>query len=140
MLSASKFCWADPSKLSHCLIVERLNRGWTQAQTAAVIGVCQITILNWESGKSSPFIRHWPQIIRFLGFDPNEPPKSYGAKILAYRLHLGMTRKELAQQAGLDEGTLLKLENDGYPKLDLRIRMAALRLHQAVEGGLLARD
>ena len=42
------------STMEITLAAARVNAGLTQTEAAAAIGVSQVTISNWETGKTSP--------------------------------------------------------------------------------------
>jgi DNA-binding transcriptional regulator YiaG len=61
-------------------------------------------------------MRHWPQLIEFLGEDPHGSPNSLGEHLLAYRRHNGLSRKAFAAILMTDENTLWRWEtNDRKP-------------------------
>ena len=83
----------------------------SQSQLAERIGVKVDTIRNWERNRSTPTLRHQPEVLEFLGYDPTpNEPKNFGQKLLKYRRDRGMTQKELASQIGIDPTTLSRLE------------------------------
>lgn len=47
-----------------------------------------------------------PAIIRFLGYNPTPPPSSLPERLAAARRELGFTQREMAEQLGVDPGTL----------------------------------
>ena len=75
-------------------------------QVAEQIGVEVTTITNWESNKTAPAIRHIPSIIQFLGYSPFPTGHSLREKLTTARKALGLSRRKLAQDLGVDESTL----------------------------------
>lgn len=59
-----------------------------------------------------------PKIIQFLGYVPDIfSIHSFGEKIMTYRIVRGLSRKELANQIGIDPSTLGRYEKDqDHPK------------------------
>jgi transcriptional regulator with XRE-family HTH domain len=95
---------------------KRLDLGLRQKDVAREVGVSQKTYEYWEGGRTvEPDIRHYPAIIRFLGYDPAQPdPTLYiGERLRAVRRARGLSRKKLAKQLGVDESTLWKWEERG---------------------------
>ena len=103
----------------------------TQAMAAHRIGVSQFTYRLWECGAHQPLIAQWPAIIAFIGRDPNGVPSTMGEQLQAWRRAEGISRKGFARRLGLDAGTLAKLEQDGYRRIDPRVRptVEALKRH-----------
>ncbi len=73
---------------------------------AAQLGVCEATVINWETGLRRPRITYYPAIIGFLGFDPSRPASDGHTTIDAIRRSRGLSQRELARRMGVDEGTL----------------------------------
>ena len=91
----------------------RLDLGFYPKDVAVAIGVDNMTVCNWEKGRSKPEIRLIPKLIEFLGYEPPIPePKTLGELVLQYRRQKGISQKELARQIGIDPGTLGRLEAD----------------------------
>lgn len=94
----------------------RLDLGKTQKEVAREIGVSHKTYEYWEQGRTAePEIRHYPAIVRFLGYDPAppDPTVSIGERLRAARRARGLSRKKLAKLIGIDESTLWKWEQRG---------------------------
>lgn len=66
-------------KLPGSLEAWRKRAGKTQGELAAPLGVTQQTISGWESGASTPSVRHLAEIGRIL----DVPPSELGAALLA---------------------------------------------------------
>jgi len=49
----------------------RLDLGLLQRDVAEQLHVHQMTITNWETGRTSPQLRFVPRILSFLGYNPN---------------------------------------------------------------------
>ena len=57
-------------------------------------------------------MRHWPNTILFLGYDPMQKPQTFGQQLIAYRRRNGLSRKALANSLQIDEATLWRWETD----------------------------
>jgi DNA-binding XRE family transcriptional regulator len=77
------------------------------------MGVSSATIVNWETGRTEPPVNHWPAIVAFLGYNPAPPPTTIGERMLAYRRRDGLSIKEAAARAGVDEGSWAQWERTG---------------------------
>jgi transcriptional regulator with XRE-family HTH domain len=84
----------------------RLELGLLQRQAADQIGVAEATIFNWETGRATPAIRHFPGIVRFLGYPPFPPAQTLGEQLAMARRLTGWSQEKLAHQIGVDESTL----------------------------------
>jgi transcriptional regulator with XRE-family HTH domain len=99
---------------------KRLDLRLKQKEVAEIIAVTPETLLNWEQGHiTEPTLKHWPGIIRFLGYCLYVPCPTLPEKLYRWRLMQGMGSKELAHIIGVDQRTLLKFES-GY---DLSVSM-----------------
>lgn len=85
----------------------RIDLGLLQKQVAEQVGVCALTITNWERNATSPEVQYVPEILRFLGYDPFASPTAKLPERLAVarRAH-GMTQKQLAGFLGVDPATI----------------------------------
>lgn len=46
--------------------------GYTQKELAELVGVTEVTVSNWETGKTSPSIRLWKKLASVLGIAMQE--------------------------------------------------------------------
>lgn len=92
----------------------RSERKLTQTQAAEVMAVSEATVLNWEKGETDPPIAYWPAIIAFLGYDPNPAGTGLAERMRAYRRHCGLSIKEAAARARVDEGSWGTWERTGH--------------------------
>ena len=51
-----------------------------------------------------------PRIIEFLGYYPYPTPQTIREKLIAHRRAFGLSRAQLAETIGIDEGTVLRME------------------------------
>ncbi|HVX52568.1 MAG TPA: helix-turn-helix transcriptional regulator [Chitinophagaceae bacterium] len=90
----------------------RMDKGLLQAEVAAVLGVTEQCVTNWENGNGEPQIRYMPQIISFLGYYPLlSDLEIFGNKIKFYRQEKGLSHKRFAKLIGVDAGTISSWEN-----------------------------
>lgn len=100
-----------------------MEQGLRQRDVQERFNLDDETYANWEKDRCYPAMKHWPQIIAFLGYDPNPEPQTIGQKLLAYRRKLGMSRKAMAKSLLVDEVTLWRWETDERkPQIDLHIK------------------
>ncbi|MBI2963928.1 MAG: transcriptional regulator [Deltaproteobacteria bacterium] len=90
----------------------RLELGLLQREVADRIGSDAATLVNWEKGNTAPALRFMPVIVAFLGYDPtqNAADASLGTRIAARRRALGLSRRKLAAELGVDETTIARWE------------------------------
>lgn len=75
-----------------------------------MLGVDEITIVNWEKNYSTPKVSMFPKIIEFLEYEPQNKIITLGDKIKAYRRKLGLSQEKFAKKLGIDASTLRKWE------------------------------
>ena len=118
-----------PQTLGEHLNRRRRDLGLTQRQAADRLAVCVATYASWESGEFNPSIRLYPSVCGFLGSWPvPDTSQALGTRLAAWRRSNGLSAAEAARLAGLDPGTVGRLER--YPDRPLygRIRGAVERL------------
>ena len=91
----------------------RLELGLRQQDVAAHLGVCEWTVINWETGIRTPRITYYPAIARFLGFDPSHQSNIAVSTLDVIRRPRGWSRRKLADRIGVDEKTVLDWERGG---------------------------
>ena len=90
-----------PQTLGQHLALRRYTKGCTQKEVAVLIGVNEWTYSNWENNRNEPMIRMWPKVIRFLGYDPSDAPKSDGEALTALRPSLWSIEEKACPGSGL---------------------------------------
>ena len=90
----------------------RLDLGLTQKDAGAQIGVDPDTVRNWENARTEVEVRFYPALISFLGYNPLPEAGTRGQAIRRARLTQGLSQEHLARLAGVDEGTVRRLEAD----------------------------
>ena len=81
-----------------------------QREVAERLGVSTASIVNWESGRSEPGHNYMPAIIRFLGYNPLPPAKTWAGRLVSSRTALGLSQKQAAKRMGVDASTLARWE------------------------------
>ncbi len=110
-------CWkpgypGDPKTVGDHLKKRRLDLGLDQREVARKLGVNTWSLLNWENAKTSPAVRYYPAIIRFLGYNPFPAPGvSFPERLKAARTARGLSWKGLAKELGVYESTVRDWEN-----------------------------
>jgi DNA-binding XRE family transcriptional regulator len=111
-----------PETLGGHLLKRRTLAELTQDEVARAVGVNTWTYLLWETGKTTPSVRYFPAIFRFLGYDPFPWATSLPEQIAAKRRELGLSIKEAAKRIGVDEGTLGRWESGEWkPRLSQNV-------------------
>ena len=64
----------------------------------------------WERGVREPFDKFYPAIIRFLGYEPWDTPRTLAEALVVERRRRGLPVKRAAAEIGVDEGTWLRWE------------------------------
>jgi transcriptional regulator with XRE-family HTH domain len=79
-----------------------------------MLGVRLETIMYWESGDSEPQVKHYPAIIKFLGYYPfaGETETIGGALLMSRRLR-GLTANKMGARVGVNGGTVRQWECNG---------------------------
>ncbi len=109
----------QPKSLADHLKKRRYELGHRQRDAADRIGIGADAYLLWETGRTKqPEQRYYPAILAYLGYDPFPPPQTLPERIAAKRRQLGITIKQAAALAGVDEGTFGRWANGEWkPKM-----------------------
>jgi len=88
-------------------------------------------VAKWEMGLRKLDRRNMPNVIRFLGYDPQPPAKTFGELIGRTRRTLGLNQPGIAKALGVPTQSLRMWERGRYlPKGErqrlLEARIAAL--------------
>ncbi len=110
----------------------RISLGLRQETVARTIDVAIDTLRNWERGRTEPEVRCLPAVIAFLSHNPLPSPDTCGQAFRRRRLSLGLSQGSLADLAGVDEGSVRRLEADrkGMARRVLAAVITAL-MHEA---------
>jgi transcriptional regulator with XRE-family HTH domain len=86
---------------------KRLESGLLQKEVGKLIGVDKVSIQYWETNRVNPSIKYIPKINEFLGYVPYDgKAETLPEKLQLYRQLMGLSRKELAEIAGIDVSTM----------------------------------
>lgn len=99
----------EPKHLGEHLRRRRLDLKVLQREAAERVGVHEQTYRNWERGKA-PVVVQWPNIIRFLTYDPRQPQESLGERLKLHREGHGWSQKEAAARLGVSPSVLWRWE------------------------------
>ena len=102
-----------PTTIGDHIRTVRRERGLLQRHVAELIGVAMATVVNWEKNKTEPLVALMPAVLRFLGYDPLPVPTTLGERMAAFRRRHGLSLKEAALRAGVDEESWAKSERTG---------------------------
>ncbi|MBL7738491.1 MAG: helix-turn-helix domain-containing protein [Chitinophagaceae bacterium] len=93
--------------IGHHLKKARLERSLLIKDVLAILNVDRETLRAWETGIWKPFARHYPKIIRFLGYDPfPHETKTLGGRIKTYRHQHGLSQEQFASLVHTDRSTV----------------------------------
>lgn len=116
-----------PKTLGEHLRKRRLDLRRTQEQTAAHFGISPTAYHGWEADRNTPNIAKWPEVVRFLGYDPSPIPTNFGEAVSAIRQSLGLDKRKFAARLGVDVKSVLNWEaGRTSPFPNMRKRIAAL--------------
>lgn len=87
-----------------------LNLLWKDVATE--IGTDATNVAYWRRARTTPGLKFWASIIRFLGYDPRPAPKTLGQALRRHRTGQGVSQKELANQLKVDPSTLARWERE----------------------------
>ena len=85
---------------------KRLDLGLFRKEATHIIGVNTTTVRNWEITRFAPKIRYIPHIIKFLGYCPYKPIRSFPEWLKMCRNVAGLSQKKLAKLLRVDESTV----------------------------------
>ena len=88
-----------------------------------MFGVSARTVFNWEKNASTPVVRAYPAIMKFLGYCPVQYPQLLGDRIRLHRTYQGYNISEFTNILGVDESTLRSWERS----LEAPVRQAKSR-------------
>ncbi len=106
---------SNPSSIGEKIRNRRLELGILQKEAAEILGVSEDCITLWETNRSNPYVKYYPEIIKFLGYVPFEvDSSSLGGKIKLYRYLNGLSQEGLALKLGINESTVFHYENNKH--------------------------
>ena len=84
-----------------------------QKDVAALVNATTSTVTNWEKSRTSPRLYLMPKVIEFLGHNPLQSnATTLGERIKQYRIQKGLSLRRLAEELGVDPGTLTRWERE----------------------------
>ena len=101
----------NPVTMGEHLRKARLTRGLLQRQVAKSMGISQYTYIWWERDAYLPRDPQWKPVIDFLEYYPILEPFCEINPFQARRRYLGLSKKALAKQLGIDEATYTRIES-----------------------------
>jgi DNA-binding XRE family transcriptional regulator len=103
---------SPPTTLGEHLYQHRKKSKQLQTEVATSLGISKESYHNWERGKSIPLPCHYPKLIAWLGYDPLPTPTTDGQKLKRHRVRSGLSQKQAAKEAGVDQHTFTLCEAD----------------------------
>ena len=103
-----------------------------------MLGVSEASIWQWENNRTKPKVYLVPRIYDFLGYAPYEVPGRFGDWLRQARSGLGLSRRKLGAELGLDVTTIDRWERGrGRPTADslARIRWLLARFSRVNRTG-----
>jgi len=101
----------EPKTLGDYILNARIDKRFEQKEVAALIGVTENTISNWELNLYKPDIQFYPNIFKFIECIPFElKTDTLGDQIRTFRILNGMSQEKLASELGINESTVFHYE------------------------------
>jgi transcriptional regulator with XRE-family HTH domain len=105
-----------------------------QKDVARAIGVDTLTVCNRVNNLTTPRLYLLLKICHLLGYNPLQvSPATLGERIKQYRIQKGLSLRRLAEELGVDPGTLARWEKGRCkPKMVFKLRLDEMinRVHQ----------
>lgn len=92
------------------LFAGRIRAGLSQAELAAIVGVSQAAVGQWERDEFMPRGRHLNNLIDILDLDYKQAPDALAQQIRATRARVNLTQDELATKLGVSQQSVAKWE------------------------------
>ncbi len=89
---------------------------------AVVLEADEKTLMWWERDERPPFVRAYPAIIRFLGYEPWPKPDTLADALIAERRRRGRRIEQAAKDTGIDEGTWRRWERGEWKATERSVR------------------
>ena len=92
-----------------------------------MLGVSEASIWQWENNRTKPKVYLVPRVYDFLGYAPYAPTDRFGDWLRQARSGLGLSRRKLGAELGLDVTTIDRWERgQGRPTDASRARIRRL--------------
>lgn len=117
----------NPKTLGEHLRKRRLEFDQTQENMAIRFRISLTAYNSWEANRVVPKLAKWPEIVRFIGYDPTPPPTKFSQAVAALRRSLGLDKHQFAKRLQVDVKSVLNWEasrTEPFPKM--RKKLAAL--------------
>lgn len=95
-----------PRELGEHLRKRRLDLTLYQKQVAKRLGVDEMTIVNWEKGRTQPSLTHLPSLITFLGYVPFDCEPDPLGRMRYHKKVSGLSMDTLARELGVHASTV----------------------------------
>ena len=110
--------------------------GMNQRKAAKAIGVCRDALARWEVEPREPDRRIMPAVIRFLGYDPQPPARTFGERIKRTRRALGLNQPGIAKALGVPADSLRAWERELYRPKKERERFIEASMEELLAGSM----
>ena len=88
------------------VLKKRLEDRLTRKELGVRLEVDEFTVMNWELGRTKTIpAAAMPEIIGYLGYNPEPKPEGVGAQLRWKRRSLGWTAREAASRNSVDPST-----------------------------------
>lgn len=108
----------NPFKFADHLLKRRMDLMLTQCEAAIMLKVTECSVFNWEKSRSLPKVKHYPDIISFLGYNPFEneiDTETLHGKLKWHRTKMGLSYRNLGKILDVDGSTIAKWEDGLRP-------------------------
>ena len=92
-------------KLGEPIRAKRLDNNLFQMDIAKIIGVSEESIIGSQKTIESD-VKSYPKITEFLGYCPVHYARMLGDLFLHYRIHRGLSNRQLAKKSAVDPGII----------------------------------
>ena len=114
----------DPQTTGEHIKKRRLELKLLQKDVATILNVSEDTITYWENNRSKPFVKQYPKIIEFLGYDPySYDTLTLSGRMKIYRHKNGLSQEELAKMLGVNESTIFNWEKGNHVPMPQKLHL-----------------
>ncbi len=108
----------NPLTFADHLLKRRMDLKLTQYEASIQLKVTECSVFNWENSRSLPKVKHYPDIISFLGYNPFESEidtETLHGKLQWHRTRLGLSYRNLGRIIGVNGSTIAEWEEGLRP-------------------------